>query len=176
MKKTAIFMADGCEEIEALTVVDIIRRAQMEITTISISDKKEVTSSHNVTFLTDALASEVDFDGFDAIVLPGGMPGNMNNLLKQAQKMQENMQKMQAELEAKEIESSVGGGAVTVKVNGKKELIDINIKPEVVDPDDIEMLQDLVLSAVNEALRSVDEMQASQMSKVTGGMNIPGLF
>ena len=102
----------------------------------------------------------------------GMMPGNMNNLLKQAQKMQENMQKMQAELEAKEIESSVGGGAVTVKVNGKKELI----KPEVVDPDDIEMLQDLVLSAVNEALRSVDEMQASQMSKVTGGMNIPGLF
>ena len=101
----------------------------------------------------------------------GMMPGNMNNLLKQAQKMQENMQKMQAELEAKEIESSVGGGAVTVKVNGKKELIDINIKP-----DDIEMLQDLVLSAVNEALRSVDEMQASQMSKVTGGMNIPGLF
>ena len=97
----------------------------------------------------------------------GMMPGNMNNLLKQAQKMQ---------LEAKEIESSVGGGAVTVKVNGKKELIDINIKPEVVDPDDIEMLQDLVLSAVNEALRSVDEMQASQMSKVTGGMNIPGLF
>ncbi|CED95037.1 MULTISPECIES: YbaB/EbfC family nucleoid-associated protein [Romboutsia] len=106
----------------------------------------------------------------------GMMPGNMNNLLKQAQKMQENMQKMQAELEAKEIESSVGGGAVTVKVNGKKELIDINIKPEVVDPDDIEMLQDLVLSAVNEALRSVDEMQSSQMSKVTGGMNIPGLF
>ena len=101
---------------------------------------------------------------------------NMNDMLKQAQKMQENMQKMQAELEAKEIESSVGGGAVTVKVNGKKELIDIKIKPEVVDPDDIEMLQDLVLSAVNEALRSVDEMQSSQMSKVTGGMNIPGLF
>ena len=99
----------------------------------------------------------------------GMMPGNMNQILKQAQKMQ-------AELEAKEIESSVGGAAVTVKVNGKKELIDINIKPEVVDPDDIEMLQDLVLSAVNEALRSVDEMQASQMSKVTGGMNIPGLF
>ena len=109
---------------------------------------------------------------------PGGMgmPGNMNNLLKQAQKMQENMQKMQAELEAKEIESSVGGGAVTVKVNGKKELIDINIKPEVVDPDDIEMLQDLVISAVNEALRKVDDAQSSQMSKMTGGMNIPGLF
>ena len=104
------------------------------------------------------------------------MPGNMNNILKQAQKMQENMQKMQEELEAKEVESSVGGGAVTVKVNGKKEVLDITIKPEVVDPDDIEMLQDLVLSAVNEALKSVDDMQANQMSKVTGGMNIPGLF
>lgn len=90
--------------------------------------------------------------------------------------MQENMQKMQEELESKEIEASVGGGAVTVKVNGKKELLDITIKPEVVDPDDIEMLQDLVLSAVNEALRNVEEMQASQMSKVTVGMNIPGLF
>lgn len=106
----------------------------------------------------------------------GMMPQNMNNLLKQAQKMQESMQKMQAELEQKEIESSVGGGAVTVKVNGRKEVLDINIKPEVVDPDDIEMLQDLVLSAINEALKTVDEMQATQMSKVTGGMNIPGLF
>ena len=106
----------------------------------------------------------------------GMMPGNMNQILKQAQKMQDNMQKMQQELEAKEFEVSVGGGAVTVKVNGKKELLDINMKPEVVDPDDIEMLQDLVISAVNEALRKVDEMQQSQMSKVTGGMNIPGLF
>ena len=106
----------------------------------------------------------------------GMMPGNMNNILKQAQKMQENMQKMQEELESKELESSVGGGAVTVKVNGKKEVLDIIIKPEVVDPDDIEMLQDLVLSAVNQALKSVDDMQANQMSKVTGGMNIPGLF
>ncbi|MCJ0419837.1 YbaB/EbfC family nucleoid-associated protein, partial [Clostridioides difficile] len=78
--------------------------------------------------------------------------------------------------ESKEVEASVGGGAVTVKVNGKKEVIDITIKPEVVDPDDIEMLQDLVLSAVNQALRNIDDIQASQMSKVTGGMNIPGLF
>lgn len=78
MKKVGIFMADGCEEIEGLTVVDIVRRAKLEMTTISITDKKEVTSSHNVTFLTDALASEVDFDGFDAIVLPGGMPGTLN--------------------------------------------------------------------------------------------------
>ncbi|WP_373601426.1 YbaB/EbfC family nucleoid-associated protein [Paraclostridium bifermentans] len=107
---------------------------------------------------------------------PGMMPGNMNQILKQAQKMQTDMQKMQEELESKEVETSVGGGAVTVKVNGKKEVVDIQIKPEVVDPDDIEMLQDLVLSAVNEALRSVDDMQSSQMNKLTGGMNIPGLF
>ncbi|MGM9531803.1 YbaB/EbfC family nucleoid-associated protein [Intestinibacter sp.] len=106
----------------------------------------------------------------------GMMPGNMNQILKQAQKMQDNMQKMQQELEAKEFEVSVGGGAVTVKVNGKKELLDINMKPEVVDPDDIEMLQDLVISAVNEALRKVDDAQSSQMSKMAGGMNIPGLF
>ena len=112
--------------------------------------------------------------GFGGGMMPGG--GNMNNLLKQAQKMQENMQKAQQELESKEVEASVGGGAGTVKVNGKKEVIDITIKPEVVDPDDIEMLQDLVLSAVNQALRNIDDIQASQMSKVTGGMNIPGLF
>ena len=80
----------------------------------------------------------------------GMMPGNMNQILKQAQKMQDNMQKMQQELEAKEFEVSVGGGAVTVKVNGKKEVLDVTMKPEVVDPDDIEMLQDLVISAVNE--------------------------
>ena len=103
----------------------------------------------------------------------GMMPGNMNQILKQAQKMQDNMQKMQQELEAKEFEVSVGGGAVTVKVNGKKEVLDVTMKPEVVDP---EMLQDLVISAVNEALRKVDDAQSSQMSKMTGGMNIPGLF
>ncbi|MDR1773381.1 MAG: YbaB/EbfC family nucleoid-associated protein [Clostridioides sp.] len=108
----------------------------------------------------------------------GGMGGapNMNQLMKQAQKMQENMQKAQEELEAKELETSVGGGAVTVKINGKKEILDIVIKPEVVDPDDIEMLQDLILSAVNQAIKSVEEVQANQMSKLTGGMNIPGLF
>ena len=96
----------------------------------------------------------------------GGMPGgmNMNNLLKQAQKMQADMQKAQEELEAKELEASVGGGAVVVKVNGKK---------EVVDPDDIEMLEDLVMSAVNQAMREIDELQKSQMGKLTGGMNLP---
>lgn len=108
----------------------------------------------------------------------GGMPGgaNMNQLMKQAQKMQEDMQRAQVELESKELEASVGGGAVTVKINGKKEILDITIKPEVVDPDDIEMLQDLVLSAVNQAIKSIDDMQNNQMSKLTGGMNIPGLF
>ncbi|OPJ54709.1 YbaB/EbfC family nucleoid-associated protein [Alkalithermobacter paradoxus] len=105
-----------------------------------------------------------------------GMPGNMNNMLKQVQKMQKEMEKMQNELAQKEVEASVGGGAVTVKANGKKEIISITIKPEVVDPDDIEMLQDLVLSAVNESLRLADEMSSSQMSKLTGGMNVPGLF
>ena len=90
---------------------------------------------------------------------PGGMPGmggmNMNKMLKQAQKMQEDMAKAQKELEEKEVEASVGGGAVTVKVNGKKELVSISIKEEVVDPDDVEMLEDLVLSAVNEALKNI---------------------
>lgn len=107
-----------------------------------------------------------------------GMPGgaNMNNLLKQAQKMQEDMQKAQAELESKVFEASVGGGAVVCKVNGKKEVVEMIIKPEVVDPDDVEMLQDLITGAVNEAMRQVDEMQASQIGKLTGGMNIPGLF
>ena len=108
---------------------------------------------------------------------PGGFGGgNMNNLMKQAQKLQKQMEETQKELENKEFETSVGGGAVVVKANGKKQLLSIKIQPEVLDPDDVEMLEDMILSAVNEALRSVDEMQSSQMSKVTGGMNIPGLF
>lgn len=78
MSKIGIFMADGCEEIEGLTVVDVVRRAKMEIVTISITGKKEVTGSHNVTFLADALASEVNYDELDGIVLPGGMPGTLN--------------------------------------------------------------------------------------------------
>ena len=106
----------------------------------------------------------------------GGMPGgmNMNNLLKQAQKMQADMQKAQEELEAKELEASVGGGAVVVKVNGKKEVVAINIKPEVVDPDDIEMLEDLIIAATNEALRKMEGDSSSVMSKLTGGLgNLP---
>lgn len=105
----------------------------------------------------------------------GGMP-NMNNMMKQAQKMQKQMEEMQAEVEKKEVEASAGGGAVVVKMTGKKEIINIDIKPEVVDPDDVEMLQDLIIAAVNEAIRSAEEMVSKEMSKITGKMNIPGLF
>lgn len=108
---------------------------------------------------------------------PGGFGGgNMNNLMKQAQAMQKKMQDMQKEVEDSEFEASAGGGAVTVKVTGKKELTSIIIKPEVADPDDVEMLQDLVLSAVNEAMRKAEEETANKMGKITGGLNIPGLF
>lgn len=105
-----------------------------------------------------------------------GMGGNMNNLMKQAQKLQKQMEEAQKDLENKEFEASVGGGAVTVRVSGKKELKDIVIKPEVVDPDDVEMLQDLVLTAVNEALKKAEEETNSSMGKLTGGLNIPGMF
>ncbi|HHT64773.1 MAG: YbaB/EbfC family nucleoid-associated protein [Caldicoprobacterales bacterium] len=109
---------------------------------------------------------------------PGGMNmGNMNNLMKQAKKMQEQMLKMQEELEEKTVEATVGGGVVTVIANGKKEILEITIQPEAVDPDDVEMLQDLILAAVNEAIRKADEMVQSEMSKLTGGMGMPpGMF
>ena len=100
----------------------------------------------------------------------------MNNMLRQAQKMQANMEKMQEELEAKEVEASAGGGMVTVKVTGKKKLTEVVIKPEAVDPDDVEMLEDTVLAAVNEALRGVSEESSRRLNAVTGGMNIPGLM
>lgn len=103
-----------------------------------------------------------------------GFGGNFGNLLKQAEKMQKEIARLQAELEEKTVDASSGGGAVTVVVNGKKELKEIKIKPEVVDPDDVEMLQDLILAAVNEAIRKADEMVSSEMKKITGG--IPGLF
>jgi len=109
---------------------------------------------------------------------PGGFGGgNISNLMKQAQKMQKDMMKLQEELEQKTVEASAGGGAVTVVVSGKKEIIDIKIKPEAVDPDDVEMLQDLVMVAVNEALRKAEEMVSSEMGKITGGLGgFPGLF
>ncbi len=99
----------------------------------------------------------------------GGMPGNMSNLMKQAQKMQKQMEDAQKQLEVMELEASAGGGAVTVKVSGKKEILSVEIDPEVVDPDDVEMLQDLIVAAANEALRKVDEASHSAMSKLTGG-------
>lgn len=108
-----------------------------------------------------------------------GMPpmgGNMNNLMKQAQKLQKQMEEMREEIEKKTVEASSGGGAVTAVVSGKKQIIDIKIKPEVVDPDDVEMLQDLIIAAVNEAISKAGEMMEQEMAKVTGGFNIPGLF
>lgn len=103
--------------------------------------------------------------------------GNMNNLMKQAQKMQKDMEKAQQELEGKTVEVSVGGGAINIVATGKKEIKEIIIKPEVVDPDDVEMLQDLILSGVNEALRKAEEMANSEMGKITGGLGkMPGLF
>ena len=106
---------------------------------------------------------------------PGGMGGfggmNLNNLMKEAKKMQADMEKSQAELATKEFEASAGGGAVNVKVTGDKTIKEITIKPEVVDPDDVEMLEDLVLTCVNEALRQVDSAQAASLGKY----NIPGL-
>ena len=106
-----------------------------------------------------------------------GMPGgNMQALARQAQKMQQKMMEMQAELEAREYEASAGGGVVTAKVNGKKELLALSIKPEAVDPDDVEMLEDTVMAAINEALRTATETTEKEMSKLTGGLNIPGLF
>ncbi|NLJ77782.1 MAG: YbaB/EbfC family nucleoid-associated protein [Tissierellia bacterium] len=105
-----------------------------------------------------------------------GMGGNMGNMMKQMQKVQKQMEGVQKQLEETEVEASAGGGAVTAKVNGKKELLDITIDESVVDPDDVEMLEDLVLAAVNEALREAEDMMAKEMGKLTGGMNIPGLF
>ncbi len=108
-----------------------------------------------------------------------GMPpmgGNMNNLLKQAQKLQKQIEDMKEEIEKKTVEASSGGGAVTAVVTGKKEIVDIKIKKEVVDPDDVEMLQDLILAALNEALNKAGEMMEQEMAKVTGGLNVPGLF
>ncbi len=105
----------------------------------------------------------------------GGMP-NMNNMIKQAQKMQAEMEKMQAEMEEKTYDATAGGGAVAVVVSGKKELMEVTISPEACDPDDVEMLQDLIIVAVNDAMKKADEASMNQMGKITGGMNIPGLF
>lgn len=109
----------------------------------------------------------------------GGMPmggGNMNQMIKQAKKMQEQMLKMQEEMEEKVYDASSGGGAVSVKMNGKRELMEINLSAEVVDPDDIEMLQDLIISAFNESIRKANEAMEKGMERAKGGLSIPGLF
>lgn len=101
---------------------------------------------------------------------------NMNQMMKQVKKMQEQMLKAQEELGNKTVEGTAGGGVVTATFNGHKQMLGITIKPEAVDPDDIEMLQDLVLAAVNDAMTKVDELASQDMGKFTGGMKIPGLF
>lgn len=105
-----------------------------------------------------------------------GMGGNMGNLMKQAQKLQQQMEDMQKELETKEFTATSGGGAVKVVANGKKQILEVSISPEVVDPDDVEMLEDLVMLACNEALKKAEDDTADSMKKLTGGMNIPGMF
>lgn len=105
----------------------------------------------------------------------GGGPQSMQAMLKQAQKMQENMTAKQAELEECEF-TTKAGGAVEVTMNGKKQITALTLKPEVVDPEDIEMLQDLVISAVNECIRTIEEKTGAEMEKITGGLNVPGMF
>ena len=101
---------------------------------------------------------------------PGGMPGNMNNLMKQAQKMQKQMEENQKALEEKEFTATAGGGAVEVTVSGKREIVKVKLSEEAVDPDDVEMLEDLIVAATNEALRQAEEAAASAMSALTGGL------
>lgn len=105
----------------------------------------------------------------------GGM-GNMSEMLKKAQKMQEDMAAMQAELEEKEYEISAGGGAVTVKITGKREIVALDIDPDIVDPDDIETLSDILIAAVNEAIKKVDSVSEQEMAKISGQMGLPGMF
>lgn len=104
------------------------------------------------------------------------MKGGMNNLVRQAQKMQTRISKVQEEIGAKKIEASTGGGMVTAVVNGNQELLQIRINPDVVDPNDVEMLEEMILGAVNQAMTAASEMMNSEIEKITGGLNIPGLF
>ncbi len=106
----------------------------------------------------------------------GGGPQNMQAMIRQAQKMQEDMEAKQAELDACEYEIKAGGGAVVVKINGKKEVLSIDISPEIVDPDDIETLSDILVAGVNEAIKRVEDTNSAEMGKITGSMNMPGLF
>lgn len=106
----------------------------------------------------------------------GGGPQNMNAMIRQAQKMQEDMAALQEELDSREYDISAGGGVVNVKINGKKEILSIDIQPEIVDPDDIETLSDILVAAVNEAINRVEDTNSEEMAKITGNVGIPGLF
>ena len=106
----------------------------------------------------------------------GGGPQNQRDLMRKAQKMQEDLAAKQAELEEREFTATSGGGVVEVVMNGKKELVALNIKPEIVDPDDIEMMQDVIMAAVNEVIRQVEDTTNSELSRITGSISIPGLF
>jgi len=105
----------------------------------------------------------------------GGGPTNMQSMIKQAQKIQEDMAVLQEDLDNREYEIKAGGGVVTVKINGKLEILSISIEPEVVDPDDIETLSDILTAAVNEAIKKVNTVNSDEMGKVTGGLNVPGM-
>ena len=106
----------------------------------------------------------------------GGGPQNMQSMIKQAQKMQEDMERVQAELEEEVTEVTAGGGAVKIEIKGNREILSIKLQEDVVDPDDIETLEDLIVAAVNEAIKKVTETNNEAMSKITGGLNVPGLF
>lgn len=106
----------------------------------------------------------------------GGGPSDMNHMLKQAQKMQEQMEERQEELNEMEFKAAAGGGMIEVTMKGSKELTSVKIKPEAVDPDDVEMLEDLVMAAVNEVYRTVEETVSAEMEKITGALNMPGMF
>lgn len=106
----------------------------------------------------------------------GGGPSDMNSMIRQAQKMQEQMAEKQAELDEREYEVQAGGGVVTVKIKGTKEILDIQLQPEVVDPDDVETLQDILVAAVNEAIKKVEATNEQELGKITGSMNLPGMF
>ena len=106
----------------------------------------------------------------------GGGPQNMQAMIRQAQKMQEDMAAKQAELDAREYDISAGGGVVNVKINGKREILAIDLEPEIVDPDDIETLSDILVAAVNEAIKRVDDTNNEELNKITGSMAMPGLF
>lgn len=106
----------------------------------------------------------------------GGGASNMQSMLKQAQKMQEDMAQKQEELEARVYDISAGGGVVNVKINGKKEILAVKFSPEIVDPDDIETLEDLIVAAINEAIKKVEAVSAEEMQQITGALNLPGMF